>query len=192
MKKFFLCLLIVFVSLFLFVGNLRADEIEDLEKQINDLEGQLELSKKATTPLESEVKSLEGQLASIQNKIAKLQKDLSDSEEALEFQKEVMARTVRNFYMGGFVDIPLLTLLSSGDATETIRVITFQQESSRQDKQVIRNISEEIEKLASDKKRLAAASLQINKQSQFLKGEIASAKAFQSELEGKIAALTAR
>lgn len=192
MRKLLFFFLAVFISFFLFAGSTNADEIEDLQKQIDSLEGQLEQSKSATTPLESEVRSLEGQLAAVVAKIGVLSKQLEQSEEDLTFQKQVMARTVRNFYMGGFVDIPLLTMLSSGDATETLRLITFQQESSRQDKQVIKNISEQIAKLADDKKRLASAQAQINKQSQFLKGEIASAKAFQSELEGKIAALSAR
>ena len=191
-RKFFLLVFSVFVSLFLFVGTTNADEISDLQKQIDELSKQLEMSRDATTPLEAEVKNLETQLVSISARLSELAAQLEKSEEDLEFQKKVMARTVRNFYIGSFVDIPLLTILASGDATETLRLITFQQESSRQDKQIIRNIGEQIAKLASDKKRLAAAQAQINKQSQFLKGEIASARAFQSEIQGKIAALTAR
>ena len=192
MWKFLAAILILSFS-FVFIPNyIRADELEDLQKQIDDLQKQLESSKTATTPLEAEVKNLGEQLASISARIAQLSRDLQKSEDDLAFQKEVLARTVRNFYMGSFVDIPLLTILASGDATETLRLITFQQEASRADRQVIRNISEKIVKLASDKKRLAALQAQINKQSQFLKGEIASAKSFQSELEGKIAALTAR
>lgn len=192
MKKFLAFFLVVIFALFMFVGVTRADEISDLQKQIDDLSAQLESSKNATTPLEAEVKSLESQLASISARIGELQLQLEKSEEDLEFQKKVMARTVRNFYIGSFADIPLLTLLSSGDATETLRLITFQQESSRQDKQIIRETTEAISKLASDRKRLASAQAQINRESQFLKGEIASARAFQSELAGKIAALTAR
>ena len=192
MRKFIALFLVTIFSLFLFVGAIRADEIGDLQAQIDDLAKQLDQSKNATTPLESEVKSLDSQLTSLRSKIADLQKQLEKSEEDLEFKKRVMAKTVRDFYIGSFVDIPLLTIFSSGDATETLRLLALQQESSRQDKEIISSISEQIAKLADDRKRLAAASSQINKQSQFLKGEIASAKAFQSELAGKIAALTAR
>lgn len=170
----------------------RADELEELQKQINDLEHQLELSRNATTPLETEVKGLEAQLDSIAARLFQLQKDLAKSEDDLVFQKQILSRTVRNFYVNSFVDIPLLTFLSSGDATDALRLVAFQQESSRQDRQIIRDISEKIAKLASDKKRLAAAQAQVTKQSQFFKGEIAKAKSFQSELEGKIAALSAR
>lgn len=192
MKKILTVLLVLVFLLTLGVGSTRADELEELQKQINDLQHQLELSKSATTPLEAEVKSLEAQLASIAARLFQLSKDLQKSEDDLAFQKEILARTVRNFYVNSFVDIPLLTILSSGDATDTLRLVAFQQESSRQDRQIIRDISEKIAKLASDKKRLAAAQAQVGQQSQFLKGEIAKAKSYQSELEGKIAALTAR
>lgn len=192
MKKI-LALLLVFGFFLIFSAtNIRADEYEDLQKQIDDLQKQLDVSRKATTPLEGEVKSLQGQLDSIVVKIAKLSGDLKKSEEDLAQQKKILAATVRNFYIGSFSDIPLLTLFSSGDATETLKQIAFQQQTSRQDRAIIRDISEKIAKLASDKKKLAAAQAQINNQQQFLKGEIAKAKSFQSEVEGKIASLSAR
>lgn len=192
MGKVLAFFLVIVSTLFLFAGSTNADELEELQKQINDLQHQLELSRDATTPLETEVKSLEAQLASIAARLFQLSKDLQKSEDDLAFQREILAATVRNFYVNSFVDIPLLTFLSSGDATDALRLVAFQQESSRQDRQIIRDISEKIAKLASDKKRLAAAQAQVSKQSQFFKGEIAKARSFQSELEGKIAALTAR
>lgn len=192
MLKVFISLLISFVLLFSITNLIRADEISDIQKQIDDLQKQLELSKNATTPLESEVKSLEAQLASIRARLGQVQKDIQKSEDELVDQKEILAATVRNFYIRSFVDIPLLTIFASSDASETLKLIAFQATSSKEDKDIIRQISEKIAKLADDKKRLASAQGQINKQSQFLKGEIASAKAFQSELSGKIAALSAR
>ena len=192
MRKFLAILITFFLCVSLFAPTTSADEISDLQKQIDELAQKLDQSKSATTPLESEVKALEGQLASLNVRISDLTKQLAKNEQDLEFEKKVMARTVRNFYIGGFVDIPLLTIFASGDATQTLKLIAFQQASSREDKEVISNITEQIAKLADDKRRLAVAQGQINKQSQVLKGEIASAKAFQSELEGKISALTAR
>lgn len=195
MKKIFSVILIAFVlfSLFFGVGSIRADdEVDNLQKQIDDLQKQLDLSKKATTPLESEVKSLEAQLGSIVTKLKVLQRDLEKSEDDLVFQKSVLARTVRNYYIGGFVDIPLLTFFASNDATEALRHAAFTQQASREDREIISGITEKIAKLAGDKKRLAGVQVQVDRQSQFLKGEIAKAKSFQSELEGKISALTAR
>lgn len=194
MRKF-LALFLALTLLFSFVPShaiLAEDEYQSLQNQINDLQKQLDLSKKATTPLEGQVKGLNDQLNAIVAKIGVLQKDLEKSEDELSFKKEVLARTIRNFYIGSFVDIPLLTIFASGDATNTLKQIAFQQQASREDKAIITDISEKISKLASDRKKLASAQEQVNRQSQFLKGEIAKAKSFQSEVEGKIAALSAR
>lgn len=192
MRKVFILILITAAAVLFTVSGARADEISDLENQIDNLQKQLDASKKATTPLESEVKALEEQISSIGARLTQIQKDLAQSEEDLQYQKKVLAATIRKFYINGFLNIPFLTIFSSGDATETLKVLTFQQSSSRADRDIIRSISEKVAKLASDKKRLASAQAQLDKQRKFLKGEIASAKSFQNELEGKIAVLTAR
>src|SRR3989304_6549584 len=195
MKRLLVFFILPVLILFFFLSfklPAYADEIEEIQKQIDDLAHQLELSKNATTPLESEVKSLEGQLEAISARLAVIQKDLTESEKDLEYQKQILAKTVRSFYIRSFIDIPLLTFFASHDASETLKLIAFQAQTSKQDRSIIKDISEKMSKLADDKKRLASAQAQINKKSQFLKGEIASAKSFQSELEGKISALTAR
>src|SRR3989344_4146060 len=192
MRKIFILILVAVVGVVLTISAARADEISDLQKQIDDLAKQLEASKKATTPLESEVRALEGQITLIGAKLAQIQKDLTKSEDDLIYQKKVLAATVRKFYINSFLNIPLLTIFASHDAAETLKILTFQQNSSKADRDIIRSISQKVAKLASDKKRLASAQAQLDKQRQFLKGEIASAKSFQSQLEGKIAVLTAR
>lgn len=195
MRRFlvlFILLLAFSFSLFVIVTPIRADEYEDLQKQIGDLQKQLESSKKATTPLEGQVKNLNEQLNAIVARIGVLQKDLEKSEDELSFKKEVLARTVRNFYINSFEDIPLLTFFASHDATETLTHIALSQETTKENKDIIRDISQKISKLAEDKRKLAAAQEQTNRQSQQLKGEIAKAKSFQSEIEGKISALSAR
>ena len=192
MRKIIVLLVILLLPLSVFVKSTRADEIADLQKQINDLQHQLDLSKNATTPLEGQVKDLQGQLVSITSKIKSISSDLDKSEKDLEKQKVILAATVRNFYIRSFVDIPLLTLFASNDATDTLKMIALQQNASRSDKDLIESITSKINQLADNRKRLASAQVQIDKQRQFLQGEIANAKSFQSQLEGQISALTAR
>ncbi len=193
MRKLLGLFLVIFsFCFFVVVPHVRADEIEVLQKQIGDLQKQLDQSKNATTPLEGQVKDLDAQIASINAKVAQIQRDILKSEDDLAQQKKILAKTVRNFYIRSFIDIPLLTLFQSNDATDTLKNIAYQQSTSLEDKNTISQISAKVAKLADDKKRLAAAKVQIDKQSQFYKGEISKAKAFQSELEGKIATLTAK
>lgn len=193
MKKFLSAIFAIVLAVTVFsIPTARADEIQDLQKQIDDLQHQLDLSKNATTPLEAQVTQMQGQLAAINTHIAQIQTDIKKSENDVAREKKILAATVRDFYIRSFVDIPLLTLFASSDATNTLKLIAFQQTSSREDKNTISEISAKISKLAGDKMRLAAAQAQINKQSDFLKGEIAKAKSFQATLEGQIADLTAR
>src|SRR3989344_2520024 len=192
MRKLLAFLLVLCLSFFLATNVVRGDELENLQKEIDNLQKQLEASKNATTPLESEVKKREGELSSINGRLDKISTDLTQSEKELRQQREILASTVRNFYIRSFVDIPLLIIFAAKDASETLKLIAFQQTSSKTDKGIIREISEKVAKLADDKKRLASLRDQTSKQSQFLKGEIASAKSFQSEVQGKISALTAR
>lgn len=192
MKKLTAFSLIMILSLFFTVRAAGADELEEITKQINDLAKQLEMSQNATTPLEAEVKSQESQLASLSARLDKIAGELDESEKDLAFQKKVLAKTVRSYYIRSFTDIPLLTLFSADDAAEALRLMAFQEKTSKEDKNIIAEISGKIAKLADDRKRLAAARSKVTKESQFLKGEIASAKSFQSELEGKIVALSAR
>lgn len=192
MRKLIAFLFLCVFGLFLIAPNSLADEIEDLQKQIDDLARQLEASQKATVPLEGEVKRIEGELGGISVKIGQIQADLAKSEDDLAEEKKQLATTVRNFYIRSFVDIPFLTFFSANDATETLKIIAFQQSSSKSDKETIEDISEKIGKLASDKKRLAGLKASLDKQRQALRGEIANAKSLQSELSGKIAALSAR
>lgn len=194
MRKFFVLASYIIAILFLIFGvsSVRADELSDIQSEINNLQSQLDASKNATEPLQEQVESLNGQIESLSSRLVAIRSELKESEEDLAYQKKVLATTVRNFYINGFVNIPLLTLLSSHDAAETLKLIAFQQASSKTDRDIITSITEKVAKLASDNKRLASAQGQLDKQRQFLKGEIASAKAFQSEIEGKIASLSAR
>lgn len=192
MRKLFVFSLILFSAVLISTKATRADEIEDLQKQIDELSKQLEASQNATVPLEGEVKKLEAELGGIVVRIGQIKADMAKSENELVDEKKQLATTVRNFYIRGFVDIPLLTFFASADATDTLKIIAFQQNSSKSDKETIEDISAKIAKLADDKKRMGGLQASIDKQRQFLKGEIANAKSFQSEISGKIAALSAR
>src|SRR3989304_10366295 len=154
MRKLLAFLLVLCLSFFLATNVVRGDELEDLQKEINDLQKALEASKNATTPLESEVKKLEGELSGIKSRLDKISSDLTQSEKELQQQKAILASTVRNFYIRSFVDIPLLIIFAAKDASETLKLIAFQQTSTTTDKGIIRDISERVAKLADDTKRL--------------------------------------
>ncbi|MBI4036547.1 SpoIID/LytB domain-containing protein [Candidatus Daviesbacteria bacterium] len=196
-----LVLSLVFLSL-----PINADEIEDLQKQIDELAKARELSVKATKPLEGQLSSLKRQLAQIQSQLDNLSAKISQKEKALELREERVVRQqallevrVRSYYIRSFLASPFLVILSSAHPGDLFRELAFRQNESIKDRQFIISITEEIkdlltqkEKLEKDKQSLALLQSQVDKNATFLGGEVSKAKAYQAELSSKIAQLSAK
>lgn len=210
MKKF-IPLLLIFVSLatcyLLLTTNSYADEVEDLQRQINDLNKSLELSKAATKPLEGQLDSLKFQLAQIQSKLQTLSSNISQKEKELKLredklavQQSLLASRVRSYYIRSFLNSPFLIILSSSSTTgDLFRELSYRQAATREDQKVITSVTSQVlelltekDKLEKDKISLAFLQAQVDKNAQFLSGEIKKAKSYQSDLSKQIAQLSAR
>ncbi len=207
MKKL-LCLLLVFVSCFLFlVSSTHAEEsVEDLQKQINDLQTKWDEVQKAKAPLEGQLASLQRQLAQIQsslnnlsNNITLKEKELNLREDKLAQQQASLSNRVRSYYMRSFLSSPLLILLSSSNPADLFQELAFRQAQAQEDHRVITSITDEItdlltqkEKLEKDKASLAVLQAGVDKNAKFIGGEVSKAKAYQTQLSGQIAALSAK
>lgn len=207
-KLFLIIFLFAFYILhFIFyIPSASADEIEDLQKQINELSSAREQSIKATKPLEGQLDSLRRQLAQIQAKLDNLSASIKQKEKDLEIREEkaaqkqaVMETRVRNFYIRSFFASPLLVILSSGSSGDLFRELAFRQSAAKEDRNVIISVTEEIkdlltqkEKLEKDKISMALLQAQVDKNADFIGGEVGKAKKYQAELSSKIVALSAR
>ena len=209
MKKITLILFLIFVFLYPIPYTLypsHADEIEDLQKQINELSSAREQSVKATKPLEGQLDSLKRQLAQIQAQLDNLsfsikqkEKDLAVREEKAAMKQAIMETRVRSFYVRSFFASPLLVILSSGSSGDLFRELAFRQSAAKDDRNVIISVTEEIkdlltqkEKLEKDKVVMASLQAQVDKNADFIGGEVKKAKTYQAELSSKIVALSAR
>ncbi len=202
----FLLFLILIIVSHQIVTGVRAESLEEIEKQIADLTNQLQLSQAATTPLEAEVTKLQKQIANIQSQIKQyegeiqeLGKNIENREARIKTQYLILGAKVRDYYKKTRFYSPLLTLLSSQSAGELTRELTYKEATADEDKEMIVSITREIiqletdkMKLESDKVRLAALQQKIDGQKAFFEKEIAGAKKWQQELSGKIATLTAK
>lgn len=204
--KSLLVLILLLVTGYLLVFTVQADEIEDLQRQINELNKAREQSIAATKPLEGQLDSLKRQLAQIQSSLNVLsvniqtkQKDLDIREDKLALQHALLETRVRAYYIRSYLATPMLALLSSSHVGDLFRELSYRQAATKEDKQIISSITEEVvdllnqkEKLEKDKVRLASLQADVDKNAKFLGGEIDKAKAYQADLTGKIAALSAR
>ena len=187
-------------------GKSGDDLFSCLETQIGELTKSLEQSKAATKPLEEEVSRLSAKIGSIQKQISlailktkQLEQDVADRSTKVSSSYAVLAIKTKDFYKRMRSEPMWVGVLMNESLGEMRREMTYRQESSERDKQIIVSLVQEIGKLETDKKKVeenkvALTKLQgeLDKQSSFFEGEIKKAKAFQSELSGKIAALSAR
>lgn len=184
----------------------RAESLEDIEKQIADLQSQMELSVKATTPLESEVAKLSKQVAGIQAQIKlagiqveELSLDIKERDKQIASSYIVLSAKVRDLYKKSRFFSPFLVLASSSTAGDLTRGLAYKSAVADEDKNLIVSITRDILKLETDKKkietdraRLAGLQTKLDTQKAFFEKEIAGAKKWQAELSGKIATLTAK
>ena len=198
--------LIIFLLLVVLAGSVRAiSPIEELQTEIDKLSASLEMSRRATTPLEAELSKLRAQLANIQAGIDKAKAELrsleiSISEREKEFGQNyvLLAERALSFYKASRQNSSLLILFSNGPAG-IMRDLFYRRVATDRDKNAIAEISIKLIQLEADKKKaqedkakLDGLQVKVDKEAKFFEGEISGAKAYQAKLSQQIASLSAR
>lgn len=207
-KKLFHTALIILVVAGLIVTQprVRAESLEEIEKQLADLQNQMQLSLKATTPLESEVAKLNKQIGGIQaqikesgDRIKELETNIGERDKKIKLQYGVLAIKIRDLYKKTHLSSPFLVFVSAHSAGELTRGLAYKAATADEDKNLIVSITRDILSLETDKKKLEADSVRLaglqkklDTQKAFFEHEIAGAKKWQAELSGKIAVLSAK
>ena len=202
----FLLLAIILVPVVVWAQEDCGNNTECLGRQIEELTKSLDMSRAATRPLEDEIDKLSSRIASIQKQINAavrnmklLEEDVKERSEQVSASYTVMAVKTREMYKRLRAEPLWVGLLRYEQLGAARRELVYRQESSDRDKQIIVNLVSEIGRLEADKKKLEQnkiklTSLQadLDKQNAFFQGEVKKAKAYQTDLTGKIAQLTAR
>lgn len=208
-KKFvfiFLALVMLFPATFFIKHAAYSDELDDLNKQISELQSALSMSQNATKPLEGQLTSLKKQLDSIDNQVRNIEADIATKKEDIDKgyvnlsdKQEVFNRTVRNSYIKNYGYNPLLLFLTTSGAADMTKLITYHQRYTERDKETITNIALQIVDLEDRKTslekqqiQLASAMVTLDRQRGEVQKVVDGAKAYQSELTGKIATLTSK
>ncbi len=210
MKRFLVsCIVYAFILLVsIWLGGLAyADELEDINKKLDELQKSLQSSIQATTNNEQEVNKLNSQLEGIKAQVAKIEADIKvkeneiqEGDARLKKQKELLDTRIVSFYKNkGKANDALLQVLVTDNLTLFLKQFTYQQSLLEDDRRTIirivsmvRDLEEKKENLESEQQRLIPIKEQIAKQSEFLAGEVASAKSYQSKLQQEIVTLSAR
>jgi peptidoglycan hydrolase-like amidase len=159
-----------------------------------------------TKPLEGQLQNLKNQLTQIQNNLASLSKKITQKEKEVEDrtqkiaeQQALLESRVRSYYIRSFLTDPLVVIMSSQNSGGIFRELAYRMSATREDQRVISAVTQEMmdlvaqkEKLTKDKASLASLQVEVDKNADFLGGEIDKAKDFQKELTTKVAELNAK
>lgn len=196
----------ILMVLGLMASSVRADEVAELQKQIDELSKLRKMSEEATKPLESELQTIRTriqgvkyQLVEADTKTKALEEDIDEREDDLAESYQYLSVRVRSFYKLSRQFSPLMTFLSSNSASGLTRELSYRQAATDQDREAIVTTTKDILKLEEDKAgleqrkaQLAGLRTEFEKNAVFFEGEIQGAKAYQEELEKKIAELSAK
>ncbi len=197
-----------------------ADEIEDIQKQIDSLSRQLEMSRQATRPLESTLNKLNSQIATIRKEISgitnqlkkeelaikRLELSISQKQETIDKQEQQLRTQINYHYRLSRSISPLGLVFNQGLNQQTLSILALEEKIMLSFQNKIQNLSAnivsikktkiEIQKrkkdLATKQKKLAALRAQLDKQANFFAKEIKGAKAYQAMLKNKITELSLR
>lgn len=173
--------------------------IENCQEEINTRMPAHTKNKEDLENLEQSVDSLKKLIQVAEKQINNLEKQIFDREVDLEYQKEVLAVRVRNYYIKSRQYSPLLLLLSSESAVELARDLAYRQMATDDDKEVIISISQDLKTLENDKTDLnnkkdwlASSKNELDKQVAALREEVEKFEGFVTEIETKIAQLSTK
>ena len=209
MKRFATIIFSIFFISFIgaTVFFVRADELDDINKQLDELNKSLSSSKAATALNEQELAKLNSQLDAIKVQVAQIETDIKKKEldirvgdERLKDQKELLDKRIASFYKNrGKQQDALLQLLVTDSLTIFLKQFAYQQTLLDGDRRTIvrivllvRDLEEKKKTLEVEKEKLIPIKEAIAKQSDFLSGEVAKSKEYEGQLQQQIVQLTAR
>jgi len=214
-------LALVLASCFLLLASSSsADELDEINKKIEELKRARQMSIDATAPLVAQLQNIEKILSDVEAKLnavsigiqrkkselIELEKKIAENEDLLAYQKEILKKRVRALYVRSTLGSPFLVFFSKGNAADITRELAIRKAASLEDKRVIGTISAQLKDLNEDKKKaqelktnleaeqtkLAVSQKDYDEQAVFFRKEIAGARVYQENLQKEIAELTAR
>ncbi len=182
------------------------NDLSKIEQCKNELSGILDAISKANTTNSNELRGLQNQVAKLQaqikildNQLERLSSEIFEREVKRGVREELLAKRIAGDYRDK-KDFSILSLLFSNDgAKDFLKGLILREKIARQDKDLIHTVLLEIDLLNKQKEQLKIQQenldvfkKEVNKQANFLAGEVAKADKYVSDLSGKISALSAR
>lgn len=201
---FFFFFLFLYSLFFILYSSTNADELDDLARQITELENAKSQSENAIKPLEQEVSKLIQKLDNIQYSINQakinldnLEKSIGERENEFSYQYILLANRAESFYKNLRKPSGIFLLFSQNSVSQFTRELSYRKAITQEDKSSILAISQELSQLEQDKNKYEKDKIYLeelvqkaNTQKAFFEKEIAGAKKYQETLAAKITELS--
>jgi peptidoglycan hydrolase-like amidase len=189
----FLASFLVAILFFFSAGFVFGDqaELDEINRQLNELTLAYNQSKAATAPLERELNRIKSRVAFIEADLIKKKKDIDAGYEKLEEQKELLDGKIVNYYINSYKNCQFCFLLGSS-IEDLVNNLTYQQALIERDKEELIQFALTVADLEQKKANLEAENIKLADAKAKLDKIVTEAKAYQAVLSSKIAQLTAK
>ena len=184
------------------ISNMSEDELQpalsDCQKDIDARMQAQNKNKADLTTLQKNLDTTKKLIQAITLKVSSSEKEIFQREVDLEYQKEILAARVRDFYKRSRQNSPFFLFLSSS-ANNLLRELSYRRAATNKDKEIIIKTSQDLKKLNEDKQKLELSKEALNnakdkldKDTATLKTAVDKVDAYFSQVNQTIAALSAR
>jgi len=185
--------LIIFISFFIPFLIIRADELDDITKQLESLKSELQGKEANYQKLNSDLENIKSRVTYIENEIVKKEHEVKVGEKALSYQRDLLNKRARSYYKNINKNaVSLVNILIAENLSTSLQNFFYQKTVVDQDRSAIikivlyvKDLEEKKIELESEKTKLALVKDEIDVQTKALAGEISTTKS-------KIVELTAR
>ena len=179
--------------------NLLQQAQEDCQRDIDARMPAQNKNKEDLAKLEKNLETTKKLIQAIELQVNNLEKKILQQEIELEYQKEIFAAKVRDYYKKSRGYSLFALFLTSSSANNLFRELSYRQSAAANDKRVILEVSQGLKELNDNKAKLEANSLKLNnaknkldKDTKNLASEVKKVDVYFSQVETTIAALSAK
>src|SRR4030042_2606557 len=172
---------------------------EDCQRDIDARMPAQNKNKEDLAKLEKNLATTKKLIQAIELQLNNLEKEIFSQEIELEYQKEIFAARVRDYYKKSRGYSLFALFLTSSSANNLFRELSYRQSAAANDKRIILEVSQGLKELNDNKVKLEANNLKLNnaknkldQDTKNLASEVQKVEDFFSRVESTIAALSAK
>ncbi|MBI2591028.1 MAG: SpoIID/LytB domain-containing protein [Candidatus Blackburnbacteria bacterium] len=160
-------------------------QIDQIQREIDQIKPAHDKNKAELASLRTKINSLNAKISSLSRQLDTVEKNLEDRETSLAVRQQLFEEKTKRHYMVLRQQDPLVPFLLADTATDLLQQIAIRSRVIAQDQQDIIKIAQEINDLEKDKQTLTqnrtslqTAQSSLNKNADFLAGEVAKVEKY--------------